>query len=375
LAETDTLARDARRAGVGVAALILLVGALALNHDLVGVFYDDGFYAGLALALAHGQGFVQANLPGAPAAIHYPPLYPLLLAPLFGTLSVDAAGFVGKLVNLACATAAAGLVAWHATRAQLLSGAAPRWLPAAVVGAAAAAIPVLQTQSVLFSEPLFALLFAATVALADTPRAPSSVATPALAGAAAALTLLTRTIGVAAGAGIVLFLLVVRGSKPVWQFCHIDDLLSALEYAALGKVSGVVPVASDGWLTQEEVEEISGMRRMELPEGLAVGAAERLHRLHLTPAPASDLQYVMHPWAVSNKKLREAGWEPAFTNEEAFAQLLEDIDGHHAALARRLGKKDAAAGLGAAGATVALVGTAALVRRARRKRRGGGSVS
>ena len=117
------------------------------------------------------------------------------------------------------------------------------------------------------------------------------------------------------------------------------------------------------------------MRRMELPEGLAVGAAERLHRLHLTPAPASDLQYVMHPWAVSNKKLREAGWEPAFTNEEAFGQLLEDIDGHHAALARRLGKKDAAAGLGAAGATVALVGTAALVRRARRKRRGGGSVT
>jgi nucleoside-diphosphate-sugar epimerase len=170
-------------------------------------------------------------------------------------------------------------------------------------------------------------------------------------------------------------LLVVRGTKPVWQFCHVEDLLSALEYAALGKVTGVVPVASDGWLSQEEIEEISGMRRMELPEGLAVGAAERLHRLHLTPAPASDLQYVMHPWAVSNKKLREAGWEPAFTNEEAFAQLLANIDGHHAALARRLGKKDAAAGLGAAGATVALVGTAALVRRARRKRRGGGSVT
>ena len=170
-------------------------------------------------------------------------------------------------------------------------------------------------------------------------------------------------------------LLVVRGTQPVWQFCHVDDLLSALEYAALGKVTGVVPVASDGWLTQEEVEEVSGMRRMELPEGLAVGAAERLHRLHLTPAPASDLQYVMHPWAVSNKKLRDAGWEPAFSNEDAFAQLLENIDGHHAALARRLGKKDAAAGLGAAGATVALVGTAALVRRARRKRRGGGSAT
>jgi len=63
---------------------------------------------------------------------------------------------------------------------------------------------------------------------------------------------------------------------------------------------------------------------MELPEGLAVGAAERLHRLHLTPAPASDLQYVMYPWAVSTDKLQEAGWEAAHSNEEAFAELLAE---------------------------------------------------
>jgi hypothetical protein len=75
---------------------------------------------------------------------------------------------------------------------------------------------------------------------------------------------------------------------------------------------------------------------------------------------------------VSTAKLRESGWEPAYTNEEAFAELLANLGGHHTALARRLGKKDAAAGLGAAAGTVALVGTAALVRRARRKRRGGG---
>lgn len=239
-----------------MAAVILLLGALALNHDLVGVFYDDGFYAGLALALARGQGFVQANLPGAPAAIHYPPLYPLLLAPLFGTLSVDAAGFTGKLLNLVCATAAAGLVAWHATRTRLLGAAAPRWLPAAVVGAAAAAIPVLQTQSVLFSEPLFALLFAATVALGDAPPEPASIATPALAGALAALTLLTRTIGVAAGGGLVLFLLAVRrapwrhaavAAAPVfaaavgwgwWTLAHRSGLdpAIAINYGSYGEV-------------------------------------------------------------------------------------------------------------------------------------------
>ena len=165
-------------------------------------------------------------------------------------------------------------------------------------------------------------------------------------------------------------LLMVKDTEPCWQFCHVDDLASALVQAAIGEIDGQINVASDGWLSQQQVEELSGLRRMELPEALALGAAERLHRLRLTPAPATDLQYVMHPWAVSTDRLKATGWEPGYTNTEAFQELLLEIHGHHAALARRLGKKDAATTLGAAGATVALVGTAALVRRARKKRRG-----
>jgi nucleoside-diphosphate-sugar epimerase len=168
-------------------------------------------------------------------------------------------------------------------------------------------------------------------------------------------------------------LLVVKGTEPCWQFCHVDDLVSALEYAALGRVEGTVTVGSEGWLDQETVEQLTGLRRIELPETVATGAAERLHRLHLTPVTAGELQFVMHPWAVSSARLRAAGWTPAYDNEQAVAVLMDEVAGHHAALARRLGRKDAAAAttLGAAGATVALVGTAALVRRARRKRRGG----
>src|SRR5207247_703044 len=119
------------RAGLAVAVLAAVAGALALNHDLVGVFYDDGLYAGIAVALARGLGFVHPHLPGTPAVVHYPPLYPLLLA--------------------------------------------------------------------------------AAVILADAPPARVSPVTgAALAGCAAALALLTRSIGVAAGAGIVLFLVAAR---------------------------------------------------------------------------------------------------------------------------------------------------------------------
>ncbi|GAA2400898.1 SDR family oxidoreductase [Streptomyces glaucosporus] len=163
-------------------------------------------------------------------------------------------------------------------------------------------------------------------------------------------------------------LLVVAGSRPCWQFCHVEDLARALEYAALEKVDGELAVGCDGWLEQEEVEELSGIRRMELPPSVALGAASRLHRLGLTPSPAGDLAYTMYPWVVSGSRLHEAGWRPKWTNEEVLAELLKEVAGRHTVAGRRLGRKDATT-LGAAGATVALVGTAALVRRARKARR------
>lgn len=162
-------------------------------------------------------------------------------------------------------------------------------------------------------------------------------------------------------------LLVVRDTHPRWQFCHVDDLVSALEAAALGRVTGAVTVGCEGWLEQEDVELVSGMRRIELPASIAYGTAERLHRLGVIPTPASDLQYVVHPWVVSSSRLRATGWRPTYDNPTALGLLLEQVSGHHALAARRLGKRDATIG---AGAAVAVVGTAALVRIARKKRRG-----
>lgn len=163
-------------------------------------------------------------------------------------------------------------------------------------------------------------------------------------------------------------LLVVADSRPCWQFCHVEDLLGALEHAVLEKVDGELAVGCDGWLEQEEVEELTGIRRMELPSAVAVGAASRLHRLGLTPSPAGDLAYTMYPWVVSGSRLHDAGWRPEWTNEDALAELLDEVAGRHTVAGRRLGRTEAATAAGAAGATVALLGTAALVRRARRRR-------
>jgi nucleoside-diphosphate-sugar epimerase len=163
-------------------------------------------------------------------------------------------------------------------------------------------------------------------------------------------------------------LLVVRGFVPCWQFCHVCDLVSALELAAVGAVGGDFAVGCDGWLSQAEVEELSGMKSLELPARLTFGTAQRLHRLGVTPAPAAELRYVVYPWAVDCASLRAAGWRPSYTNAEALSMLLAARAGHHAVAGRRIARKEAAlTAAGAAGATAAVLGTAAIVRRARRK--------
>jgi len=162
-------------------------------------------------------------------------------------------------------------------------------------------------------------------------------------------------------------LLAVKGCAPRWQFCHVDDLVSALELAAAGEVTGTFAVGCDGWLDQEQVQELSGLRQIELPPGLTFGTVQRLHRAGIIPAPVTDLRFVVYPWVVDCLALRQAGWKPAFSNAEALQVLLEQRAGHHAVAGRRLDRKDAT--ITAAGA-VAVIGTAAIVREVRRRRRG-----
>jgi nucleoside-diphosphate-sugar epimerase len=161
-------------------------------------------------------------------------------------------------------------------------------------------------------------------------------------------------------------LLAVKDCAPRWQFCHVDDLTSALEFAVGGGIEGNFAVGCDGWLEQDEVERISGLKSIELPARLTFGTAQRLHRLGVTPAPAMDLHYVVYPWVVDPAALREAGWRPQFDNATALRVLLDQRQGRHAVAGRRIARKEAT--ITAASATVAVIGTAAIVRRARRRR-------
>ena len=160
-------------------------------------------------------------------------------------------------------------------------------------------------------------------------------------------------------------LLTVRGAEPAWQFCHVDDLASAVAVVLAQGLGPVVTVGSPGHLRRGDLERLTGMRQVELSLGAAMGTADRLHRVGVLPAPASDLAFVAFPWAVDSQVLRAHGWAAAYDNETCLGVLLDTIRGSHAVAARRLDRKDAA--FGAASAAVALVGTAAIMRRRRRK--------
>jgi nucleoside-diphosphate-sugar epimerase len=164
-------------------------------------------------------------------------------------------------------------------------------------------------------------------------------------------------------------LLVLKGCAPLWQFCHVDDLVRAVVVAATTDVGrGPLNVASAGSLTQEDVERISGKRHLEVPPAVAFGTLERLHRVGATPATSQELEYLAYPWIVDTARLQATGWAAAYDNEASLRTLLEEARRHLAVGARRLDRKDATRA--AAGATVALVATAALARRARKRRRG-----
>ncbi|WP_444664972.1 nucleoside-diphosphate sugar epimerase [Cellulomonas sp. CW35] len=157
-------------------------------------------------------------------------------------------------------------------------------------------------------------------------------------------------------------LLVVRGVERPWQLVHVDDVGAATVFA----VEHALTVGPPDTLTPEQVSAVAGMRTVALAPATAFGTAERLHRVGVLPAPAAELAYVVYPWTVAADRLTAAGFTPRYSSAEALDVLLEGVRGRLALGGRRVERRDAAA-LGAAGAAVALLGTAAIWRQARRR--------
>jgi hypothetical protein len=184
--------RVERHAAPLAALLTLVAGIATMTPAIVGVFFDDAVYLLVAKALAAGDGFVYPQLPGAPPAIHYPPLFPLLLSVVW-RISPDfpANVVLFKLVNpLLLAAAAGGAV----VAARRIFGVRPI-IALGIVLAATISVPVHVLTTVVLSEPLFlALLFPALLA-AEAARREEGMGWAITAAALAGALVLTRTIG------------------------------------------------------------------------------------------------------------------------------------------------------------------------------------
>jgi len=90
------------------------------------------------------------------------------------------------------------------------------------------------------------------------------------------------------------------------------------------RLDGVFNVAPDGWVAGERVRALSGERpRLPIPERLAEVVASLRWRFQRGPLPPGLRSYTREPWIVSNGRLRDAGWEPTVTNEQAYVEATE----------------------------------------------------
>ncbi len=155
----------------------------------------------------------------------------------------------------------------------------------------------------------------------------------------------------------------VGDDDPPRQFLHVDDLVTAVDTAVRQRLDGPFNVAPDGWLATEAWRELSGPRpRLRVPGFLARRVADWRFRLGLSHVPPDVLPYVTRPWVVANDRLKDAGWSPEHTNEEAY--VIVDRAGPLRSLSPQARQELSLAAVGA-GALGLVAGAALLLRRRR----------
>ncbi len=115
----------------------------------------------------------------------------------------------------------------------------------------------------------------------------------------------------------------LRGEAPPIQVVHADDVASALALVVRESLTGVYNVSADGWIDADVVAALlDGRPSLALPPELVGRLVGWLWRSGVGDVPGSILPYLEHPWVLANGRLRAAGWEPVFSNEEAILATL-----------------------------------------------------
>jgi UDP-glucose 4-epimerase len=155
----------------------------------------------------------------------------------------------------------------------------------------------------------------------------------------------------------------IQGYEAPLQFVHEDDVARALLAAVFADWDGAYNLAPEGYLTAEQMLEVLGRKRYELPEPIAFGLAKRMWSIGAAEAPEGMLHYVMHPWVVSTEKLAAEGFKCEISNLEAFTEVVERNRGLVRVGRRSLKRGDIAKGA----AIVGVLSAAAAIRSVRKR--------
>jgi hypothetical protein len=233
--------RDATWYPLAAGAIVGALAFMAITSVPLGVFWDDGVYLITAKALATGAGYHFIHLPGAPPAVHFPPLWPALLAIVWKlSPSFPENAVALKMVNPVLMATGAALACSYAIRRLAV--------PPIVAGIAAvlfgAALPVVVMGGVLFSEPLFFAILMGALWFADAAVEEGGWRSALCAGAAVGVLCLARSVGIALLPALVIALLVARRKREalvatvaaiavlapwqLWMALHTQDLAAPL---------------------------------------------------------------------------------------------------------------------------------------------------
>jgi hypothetical protein len=202
-----------RRAAPAIIGLVVAATLFALYKPFpIGVAQDDGLYMILAKAISTGQGYRFINLPGAPAGVHYPPGYPLLLAALSSlTSGIPGNPLVFAAANMVFLGVGAAFLYVLARRIGMGAG-----LATACAMAGFLMPPAIWMNTALFSEPMWLGLAIPWLVWADSAerRGELDWRTAVMLGASAGCIALVRTQAATLALALVFVLALRRQWKP-----------------------------------------------------------------------------------------------------------------------------------------------------------------
>ena len=127
-----------------------------------------------------------------------------------------------------------------------------------------------------------------------------------------------------ASAGLRQFVPAARGRRQALQFLHEDDAaLAVLTAVKRSEVAGVYNVATEDWLDESAVAEVSGGRVVRLPFPLLLHGSEVARRLHLMDIGADRAVLLNGPLALDpSRAAQELGWKARTGSAEVLGGFL-----------------------------------------------------